>query len=858
MNFTSQFTPYSFPLLGLVRLPSVEISAKQKQELGLKPTTSNVNVLKALAWAGYKTMVASGKFTGFTEAEVKDRLKMEFAVFEKTGIVDYLLLVRDILVWCDEQKIARGPGRGSVCGSLSCYFLGITKIDSLKHKLNFTRFLSEARAKPKVVDGITYADGKNLCDIDSDISFVNRARVIQYVEERHKGKTCKISTRLQLTGKTALKDVLKVYLGFNEVHAKSITDSIESQFGKVEDLDKALEKRKELKAWVAEDPKHQRAFDIARALEGLNMSKGQHPSGVFISYAPLDGNIPIELAKTKETVTSNDMNVAATLGVKIDLLGLRSVDLIEEASLQAGIKSEDIDVNDPVLYQYLSDSDLYYGLFQVEDGLTKQVVRKVGPKTIEHLAACLALSRPGSLRYIDDFVKFMKEGTYKEIYPAIDALLKATGNILLYQEQINDVCQQVYKLSAVDADEVRRAIGKKIKEDMAKWEPILYANGLKHGIPETVTKYFWDVCNASADYLFSVNHSTGYSYITAQTAYLKAKYPREFVFALLKLSRHEPDSQGVLQSIIVESKQMGITILPPDITKSQEDFSLEPNGVRFGLSHIRGISDTTMAKLASFRREFRNKFDVFDAAQEAKINISTLVGLIYSGTLNVDNTPRPKLAVEAQVWNILTEREKPIVAMFAPDFNNDLVELLKGIQSKVDEKGKPYIKPSRMETIRKELKPYWKMYQDNTRYEELCIYIMERHYLGFSYSNTLHNLYSKQVDDLMPVSKVLAEPKGNAVSFVAFVGEVKEGIGRASKKAYLRFDLTDETAKAKAMLNGTLKIEGCRQFNGELPKEGDIVIVHGTRADSEDMVFANSIIVQPNPIKLKKSGDIEA
>jgi len=855
MTFLSQFTPYSFPLLGLVRLPSVEITPKQRADLGLKPTASNTTVLKQLAWQGYKAKVASGKFTGFTETQVKDRLKMEFAVFEKTGIVDYLLLVRDILVWCDEQKIARGPGRGSVCGSLSCYFLDITKIDSLRHKLNFTRFLSEARAKPKVVDGITYADGKNMCDIDSDISFVERPRVIQYIEEKYKGRTCKISTRLQLTGKTALKDVLKVYLGHDETHAKHITDNVEAQFGKVEDLIKALEKRKELKAWVEEDAAHKRAFDIARGLEGLNMSKGQHPSGVFISYAPLDGNIPVELAKTKEVVTSNDMNMAATLAIKKDILGLRAIDLVESACRQAGITAESIDVNHPSLYDYLAKSDLYYGLFQIEEGLTKQVVRKVQPRTIDHLAACLALSRPGSLRYIDDFVEFMKTGKFKPIYPAIDELLKSTGGILLYQEQINDICQQVYKLSAVDADEVRRAIGKKVKEEMAKWEPILYANGLKEGVPETVTKYFWDVCNASADYLFNQSHAVAYSYVSAATVYLKANYPHEFIFALLKLSRHEPDSQGVLNSIIAESKQMGVNILPPDIIKSQEDFSIEPNGVRFGLSHIRGISDTTMAKLASFRREFKSKFDVFEAAQEAKVSISILVGLIYSGTLNLDNTPRSKLAVEAQLWNLLTEREKPIVAMFAEEYGNDLIAFLKGVQSKVDEKGKPYIKPSRIDTIRRDLKPYWKMYQENHCYEELAAYIMERHYLGFSYSNTLHNLFSRNVPDLVPVGKALTESKDIQVSFAAFVDEVKEGIGRASKKPYIRFELSDETGKIKAMLNGNEKIQGCKQFNGHLPKIGEIVIVHGTKASDADMVFGSALIIQANPVKLKSDKD---
>lgn len=864
MTFLSQFAPYKFPLLGLVRLPQILIEPEAKKALGLRVNASNTAYLKSLAWNGYLAKVKSGQFVDFTEQEVKERLQMEFTVFEKTGIIDYLLLVWDILTWCDKEGIARGPGRGSVCGSLSCYFLGITKINSLKHQLNFTRFLSEARAKPKIVDGVIYADGKNLCDIDSDISFVDRPRVIQYVEQRHAGKTSKISTRLQLTGKTALKDVLKAYLSYNETQAKSVTDSIEAIFGKVEDLDKAIDKHKELKDWTAERPENHRAYAIARMIEGLNLGKGQHPSGVFISYSPLDGNIPTELAKTKDVVTSYDMNVAATLGIKIDLLGLRSTDLITEACRLAGIRDEDIDVNHPSVYEYLGISDLYYGLFQVEDGLTKQVVQRVKPKNVDSLAACLALSRPGSLRFIDDFVKFSLEGVFKPIFPAIDAILKTTGNILLYQEQINRICQEVYGMSAVDSDEVRRAIGKKIKEDMAKWEPVLYANGKDRGIPEDVTKYFWDVCNASADYLFSVNHSTAYAYITAQTAYLKANYPREFIFALLKLSKHEPDSQTVLNGIIGEAKQIGVKILPPDIIKSQDDFSIEDDGIRFGLSHIRGISDTTMKKLVSFRRDFATKCEIFNAAAEAKISIAVLAGIIYCGALDTRGGKRSRLALEAQAYNELTPREQQLVQKLAPDYNDDILMTIRGLKERVDEKGKPYIKDSRWETFQKNYGPFKQMYEQNSRSEEILAYHAERNYLGFSYSNTLHNLYSSRIHDLMTVAQVLAAPDKSTVKFIAFIDELKSAESKKSKKPYLKYEMSDETGKIKVMIHGEESIEAVKQFHGEIPKEGAVVCVTGSKG-SADMIFSSpgrkqwksesteSFVVQPIRVCFTKS-----
>lgn len=861
MSFLSQFTSYSFPTLGLVRLPTVKISDEDKKSVGLNHKSTNTSYFKMICWNAYRAKAENGTFGSFTEQQVKDRLRMEFEVFEKTGIIDYLLLVWDILKWCDDQGIIRGKGRGSAAGSLALYLSGITDINPLRHNLNFTRFLSEARAKPKVIDGITYADGKNLCDIDSDISFIDRPRVIEYVEQKHHGKTCKISTRLQLTGKTALKDVLKAYLEYDESQAKHITDYIESQFGNVEDLAKALEKRKDLKAWVDEKPIHQKAFDIARALEGLNVAKGQHPSGLFISYYDLDGNVPVELSKDGDPATAYDMNVAATLAVKIDILGLRTLDVIAETCRHAKISVDDIDINDPSIYDYLRRTDLYGGLFQIEDGLTKQALHKIGPRHINDLAACLSISRPGALIYIPDYVKFVREGVINKVYPAIDEILSETGGILIYQEQINRICQEVCGLPATEADDVRRAIGKKLKEEMQKWEPILYTKGRERAVPDDIIKWFWDICNASGDYLFNASHAYSYGYITAYTTYLKANHPREFTLALLKMSKHEPKSQQVLMGVISEAKQLGVAVLPPDILKSGDDFSVEETGVRFGLSHIRGISDANMTKLMSFRRDFTSTFDIFNAAQEAKISISVLFGLIMCGCVGAKSGSRAKLALEAQTYNLLTPRETLLVRKLGAEYNDDLLTIIKALGQKTDEKGKPYIKESRLATLRRDYEPYERMYRENSRNEELTSFICERHFLGFSYSSTLRAIYGKKVEGLMSISEVMIEEPNIKVRFVGFVDEVKKATSAKSKKPYVKYTISDETGSIKVMLHGEPAIETVTQFHGELPSEGDIVIISGSKA-SGDMVFCGagtrrdeSFIRQTNPIKIKK-GDL--
>lgn len=503
MSFQDSFENYTLPLFDKgVRLPEIKIKDEEKSELKLANNISNIVYLKNLCWNSCLKKIQTGEIKQ-SKDECKARLKMEFEVFEKTGVIDYLLLLKDIFGWCDSNNVLRGPGRGSAAGSFSLYLLGLTSVNPFEHSLNFTRFLSEARAKPKWVDGIMHVDGKAMADFDGDISFLGRPKVIERLERDYAGKTCKISTLQYLTSKMALKDTCKIFLRYSETDAKFISDNIEVVFGKVKSLASSYESSSELKKWV---DCNKRAFEIAQMLEGLIRTSGIHASGMIVSYYDILDVMPMQLSDSDEIVSAYDMETALTVFVKVDLLGLRTLDIIEECCKQANFDHRKIDINDPVIYNYLASSDLYLGLFQIESGLTKQVVKKVKPKNIDQLAACLSISRPGALKYIDDYVKFVQTGEFKKVYDPIDRILFPTGGLILYQEQINEICQHVYKMSAVDADEVRRAIGKKQKEDMAKWEPVLYKNGAENNIPEEITKYFWDTCNASADYLFNANH----------------------------------------------------------------------------------------------------------------------------------------------------------------------------------------------------------------------------------------------------------------------------------------------------------------------------------------------------------------
>lgn len=883
--FSAQFSPLSFPLLGLVRLPKVTLTPELRTEYEVSEDTPNRDVLKWIVWKGYKAKVAAGRFGPQTEKEVIERLRFEFEVFEKTGIIDYLLMVFDFTRWCDDNGIARGAGRGSVTGSLSCFCAGITRVNPLTYNLNFTRFISEARAKPQTIDGVIYAAGKSMCDIDCDISFSQRHRVLTYLDAKYPGRTAKICNRLELTGKMALKDVLKTYLGYGEDEAMGVTGHIEAIFGKVETLSEAYERHPELRKWVDANPRHREAFDIAQQIMGLGVTKGVHASGVFVSYDPVDGNIPVEAAKNGDTVTSYDMNMVAELGVKLDCLALKTVDVVEDTCKLVGVKSEDIDINDPSIYRYLATSDQYYGLFQIESGVTKDVVTKLNPRHVDDLAAALAVGRPGSLRFKDDLIAYVKTGKMKSIYPPMDELMKDTAGIVIYQETINEVCQRIYGMSAVDADEVRRAISKKQKEDMAKWEPILYANGEKRGVPKAATEHFWQSCNASADYLFSRNHCYGYVTTTAQTVYLKANHPQAFMLSLFRMAAHEANTQECLSQIIGECRKMGVSVLPPDILRSSADFTLEKDEtdptlthIRFGLGHVRGISDSTMEKMAAFRsRPFTSKLDVFEAAKSAGINITVLSSLILSGCLNWKGEARTKLALEAQTYNLLSDTQKAKVKQFAGEYGEDLVETLKGLPSKLTEKGKPIIPESQLETLRRKYAPYWVQYQQNSRNEELAAYTWERHLLGFSYTSSLWQIFSRKVVGLLPLSEVLKLGKAygernaalppderaeraDPVSFVCYAEEAKLCVSQKNGTPYLKLLLSDDSGSIRALLYGQERVDSCKRANGgELPKEGALLSCEGSFAREGSMLFLDTLLVQDNPIHLKRGSadDIE-
>ncbi len=346
---------------------------------------------------------------------------------------DYVLLVWTVINYCSENSIPVGLGRGSAAGSLVLYLLGVTKVDPIKYDLFFERFISKIRAKKQIVDGITYLDGSLMCDVDIDICYYNRPKVIKYLEQLFSGRTSKILTLTTLSGKLLIKECGKIIDEKPETEMNEVSSLIPKTFGQVMDLKEAYDQVPELKNWCDSNP---RSYKAALRIRNLIKNKSVHASGMMLSYFPIETSCPTELTSDKEQVSSYDMNWASISNVKLDLLGLRSVSIVERVCKLANIKVSDIDFNDSFIYQNLQDFRTPHGCFQIEAETNFKVCRKVKPKNLEELSGVLALARPGALEFVDQYANFTNNDVYEPIHPFFDSVLKSSGGVALYQSSL--------------------------------------------------------------------------------------------------------------------------------------------------------------------------------------------------------------------------------------------------------------------------------------------------------------------------------------------------------------------------------------------------------------------------------------
>ena len=882
-NLINNFKKYDLGIKG-VRLPSFDIDVAEKNRVGVPEDCDNLTFLTALCNKRLEGLKEEFQLTDEQYKEYEKRTEDELKELNNLSFVDYILLVWDVINFCNSNNVATGMGRGSAAGSLVLFLINVTRIDPIKHDLYFQRFVSKTRAKKQVIDGVTYLDGGLMADIDLDICYYDRNKVLEYLENEYVGKTSKILTLNTLSGKLVIKECGKIVGGLEEQEVNKISDMIPKKYGDVKDIHEACYENAvdeegnetsepllpQFRQWCEENP---HIFKTACKLRGLIKNKSVHPSAILLSYEDLEDTCPTELDKSKESlVSAYDATWVSLTNVKLDVLGLRGVSVVDRTLRKIeeihGTKIRQRDIisehaTEENLWNHLEDLRQRHGLFHIEADTAYKVCRQVKPTSVDELSAVLALARPGAIDFTDQYAESKNEEKDSKIHPFFDDELQKTHGVVLYQEQLMSMAHKM-GFTLDEAELMRRIVGKKKVNEVKKWQKKVrkLVNKdeelkVKNDKGQDAGNVFWKILEDSANYSFNKSHSISYASLSASTVYLKFNYPKEFFLSLLQMTQHEPDPMAEIAKIQKELDWFGIKLLPPHILKSEQDFTIEGNDLRFGLSSIRGVSETTMEKIDKFRTDEKyktyNKFQVFQVAKETGINIGVLSALIQAGALEGFGVSRTRLVYEAQLWNLLTDREKSFVAgavgedgehewKIAKNFNFDLRRILYYLDKEaVTDKGKKFLRETRLETLRKKSQPYADIFRMNSKNEEFANWYYEKHFLGYSYYTTLKNLFKTQMQnlsDLREVEESMVDRK------IKYVGWVEDSVNRKSKNGnrYNQTIVSDEKAEMRTMIFNK-KRDACEEAYGRLPRKKDIVIVEGTKKDG--VVFADTIEI-PN------------
>lgn len=860
MSFYDKFTKYDKVAYHGVRLPEIIIDKKYYSQYDIDENVTNEQFLKELCNKKFKEIGLDKKPN---KKEYISRVKMEMDIIVELGYVDYFLMIWDVVSWSESKGIATGTGRGSAGGSLIMYLLNVTKVDPLKHELFFERFISRSRARKFIVEGVTYFDGSLLCDVDTDFDYYRRHEVIKYIEQKYPNRVSKILTVTTLQGKLALKEAAKIAGDYEESDVKLLSDEVDTKFGKVDSMAMTLEKSALIKNWVSQPKEPHRIvsnkeiFDIACKIEGLPKNFGVHASAIAITYDIITDKIPIQKTKEGDIVSGFDMKAMAEISVKLDILGLKTLSIVDEVCREAGIKMMEINYEDEGIYKFTQNFNNSFGIFQLEADGQGSAVRSIKPSDINELSDVLAIARPGAMAYIKDYIKVKKgEVELPKIHPEWDRILAKSKGVSAYQEQMMQLGNLVFGFTLDESEMLRRACAKKKPEEIAKWQPRVYENATKLNLPKEMADAYWKLLEDSANYSFNKSHSVTYAVMSAITIYLKQNYPDLFFKSWLKMAKNEQDSAAQIAKISAELPAFGMNLLPPDLISSKEDFEIEigndgKKSIRFGLTSIKGISEKTLEKVLVFKGEGKvNKLEMFEAASKAELNIGTFCALIMSGAIDsICKSSRPRVVLEAQVWNTLSEKEKPYVSKYFNQFGEDVCNTIKGIfEGKImmDNGKTPIFKDSRMETLRKKVIPFQEIWKMNNKNLGLANWYFERKLLGFSYTGTLYEHMSEDIDNLFAVTDFPDLDEKEYCAFAGIVTEVKK-MKTAKKDNMMRVTIDDSGNLLNALFWGA-KFDSWAEQNDTI-KEDEIIIVYGQK--SKDIVFLQDVMRPKQKIYMK-------
>ena len=598
-------------------------------------------------------------------AEAVERLEMELGVIEKMGFSSYFLIVWDFVKYAKDRGISVGPGRGSAAGSLVSYCLDITEVDPLAYGLLFERFLNPERV--------------SMPDIDIDFSVKGRARVMRYVEDKYgKESVAQIITFGKMLPRNATRDAARVLghdYGAGDRLAKLIPEPV---MGRSLSFEKYLEQEPDLRRAYDTEPEARSIIDTARGLEGIVRNAGIHAAAVVIADRPLTDIVPVQLMEDRgvsgangerayRVVTQYSMKPIEEIGLlKMDFLGLRNLDVIEdclaiiEQSTGERPDMASLPLDDARTYEMMARGDSI-GVFQFESEGMREALKKVRPTEFEDLVALNALYRPGAMRHIDTYARNKRNpDAISYIDERLRPITEATYGVILYQEQSMQIAKSVADFSGAEADDLRKAIGKKNREAMAALRERFFEGARATGTQERVIEELWAVNEAAADYSFNRAHAACYGLVGYRTAWLKANYPAEYMAALISSVMSTKDK---VPFFVAQCEDMGIEVLPPDVNLSGHDFKVVEGNIRFGLDAVKGLGHQAVEAIVRERDKdgpFSSIWDFCRRVDCQSVNKRCVESLVKCGAMDsLPGTRRGQVEVlqQAQAAGVQAQQD---------------------------------------------------------------------------------------------------------------------------------------------------------------------------------------------------------
>jgi DNA polymerase-3 subunit alpha len=750
--------------------------------------------------------------------DVIDRLQLELSVIEKTGFISYFLIVGDFIRYGHEHGIAC-VARGSAAGSIVTYLLEISNVDPIRYGLLFERFLNPERVNPP--------------DIDIDFADDRRADVIEYVREKYgRDSVAQIITFGTMGAKSVVRDVGRV-MGLSYSECDRLAKMI--PFDLKMDLTKALKQSPEFKKAYETEEVTRELIDTALILEDITRNASVHAAGVVIGDQPLVNLLPLKQDESGTLVTQYAMNPVGELGLlKMDFLGLKTLTVIrntcEMVKRTHGIEVpiDHLPLDDQKTYDLLNRAETL-GVFQLESGGMRDLCRKFQISSVEHITALVALYRPGPMELIPEFIKRRHgEIEIKYEHPLLEPIARETYGILIYQEQVMQAAQVLAGFTLGSADLLRRAMGKKKLEEMAKQRAI-FVKGCKekNQIPEKKANEIFDLLEKFAGYGFNKSHAAAYAIVAYQTAYLKANYPVEFFCAMMT---NDMADTAKLSQYINEARAFGIEVLGPDVNESQVHFAPARDGkaIRFGLAAIKGVGAVAVESILKARHE-RGKFtslsDLCERADGRTVNRKTLEALIKTGAC--DGFGQTRATLSAQI-----ERTLARAASIAADRQRGQSSLF----GTLEEKAPPM--PEAISNL-----PEWPQHELLAHEKELLGFYVTGHPL-----TPFAPILEKYT--LANTAKLAELPNRSQTAIGGLIAAVQNGVSKKSGKPYSMVTLED--------LEGSVQIlcmnENYDKYRGLLvPNKAILVIGEVNTGDDRPKIFPQEIMpLEDAPKKFTK------